>query len=245
MNSMRKIFMVLVVATFMFSFVLATSYATTVSNEKKDTGISIESKEKKVSTYKVTWNANGGKIGTKKTKVTTVKKGSKIGKLVATPKRSGYSFNGGFTKKSGGKKINKNTKVTKKVNFFAHWTKKSSSTSRVLNSEEKKLVGEWHDYFTSGRTTVWVFKKDGTYLRVSDIKSGNTRNRYQYQGNYSIKNGELTTKYHFKQSNKFSGDVDWKTEPWFGPETSTRNIELYVEDGKQFINYLNIKYVKV
>ena len=39
-------------------------------------------------------NANGGKIGSKKTVVTTVKKGSKIAKLPATPKLSGYIFSG-------------------------------------------------------------------------------------------------------------------------------------------------------
>ena len=66
MKSIKKIFIVLAVAMLMFSMVLATSYAVSVpSSEKKDTGIVIESKEKTVS-YKITWNANGGKIGTKK-----------------------------------------------------------------------------------------------------------------------------------------------------------------------------------
>ena len=48
-------------AILMFSLVIATSYAVSVpKDEKKDTGILIESKEKAVS-YKITWNVNGGK----------------------------------------------------------------------------------------------------------------------------------------------------------------------------------------
>ena len=64
---------------------------------------------------KVTWNANGGKIGTSNTKVTSVKNGAKIGKLLKAPKRNGYEFKGWYTKKSGGKKITTSTKIKKKV----------------------------------------------------------------------------------------------------------------------------------
>lgn len=61
MKSIKKIFVILALAMLMFSIVLATSYAVSVpKNEKKDTGIVIESKSKTVS-FKVTWNANGGK----------------------------------------------------------------------------------------------------------------------------------------------------------------------------------------
>ena len=48
----------------------------------------------------------------KKTRLTYVKKGSKLGKLLATPKRKGYSFIGWYTKKNSGKKVTKNTKPT-------------------------------------------------------------------------------------------------------------------------------------
>jgi len=170
----KKIILVLALAMLVFSIGLATASATSgVKNEKKDNGITIESKEK-VAKYKVTWNANGGKIGTKKTKATTVKKGSKIGKLAASPKRSGYTFKGWYTKKNGGTKITKNTKPKKTVTYYAHWKKKASSNN--LNAAEKKLVGTWsnsktvnpdsygnHRYFFLSYT----FNADGTCVLIS------------------------------------------------------------------------------
>jgi uncharacterized repeat protein (TIGR02543 family) len=74
--------------------------------------------------YKVTFDANKGKVS-KKSKYTVSKAaGSKLGKL-KNPTRSGYSFKGWYTKKSGGKKISKNTEVpAKKVTYYAQWKKK-------------------------------------------------------------------------------------------------------------------------
>jgi uncharacterized repeat protein (TIGR02543 family) len=42
---------------------------------------------------------------------------------LATPKRSGYKFQGWYTAKIGGKKITQGTRVTKDVTFYAHWKK--------------------------------------------------------------------------------------------------------------------------
>ena len=118
--NVKKLFVVLAVAMVMFSMVLATACATgEVKDLKKNTGITIDFK-KKVSSYKVTWNANGGTIASKKTKVTNVKKGSKIGKL-ATPKRTGYTFKGWYTKKTGGSKVSVNNKPTKSITYTAQW----------------------------------------------------------------------------------------------------------------------------
>ena len=83
----------------MISVISATAYATDVATEKK----LLEFKEKKATSFKIKWDANGGKIGTKKTITSTVKKGAKV-KLVTSPKKTGYSFQGWYTKKSGGKK---------------------------------------------------------------------------------------------------------------------------------------------
>ena len=69
-----------------------------VKNEKKDTGITIDSKTKTIG-YKITWNANGGKIASKKTITSGVVKGQKIAKLPPTPKRTGYTLKGWYTKK--------------------------------------------------------------------------------------------------------------------------------------------------
>ncbi|MCL2116346.1 MAG: InlB B-repeat-containing protein [Methanobrevibacter sp.] len=169
------------IAMLMFSLVIATSYAVSVpKDEKKDTRISIESKEKAVS-YKITWNANGGKIGNKKTIVTTVKKGSKINKLSSSPKRSGYTFKGWYTKKTGGTKITKNTKPNKSVTYFARWTKR---TSKVLNAEEKKLVGTWRKYKDTNWEIDYIFLANGKFVydNTATVKSGN----------YKVSSGKIT-----------------------------------------------------
>ncbi|MCL2157017.1 MAG: hypothetical protein FWH54_03235 [Methanobrevibacter sp.] len=82
MNS-KRIFalLILFVAVAMFSMLTVT--AATLNEQKTFTtndGIHIEAKYKKVSTNKITFNANGGKIGSKKTAAINVKKGAKIKK---------------------------------------------------------------------------------------------------------------------------------------------------------------------
>ena len=66
----------------------------------------------------VTFNANGGTVaeGTR-----TVGKGKAVGTLPKSV-RTGYTFKGWYTKKSGGTKIKTTTKVTKSVTYYAQWT---------------------------------------------------------------------------------------------------------------------------
>lgn len=69
--------------------------------------------------YKITFNANGGKVG-KKSK--TVCKGVKYG-MLPKPTKKGYTFAGWYTAKKGGKKILPNVKVSKnkKHTLYARW----------------------------------------------------------------------------------------------------------------------------
>jgi len=65
----------------------------------------------------VVFAANGGTVaeGTR-----TVGKGKAVGTL-PKPVRTGYTFKGWYTKKSGGTKIKTTTKVTKNVTYYARW----------------------------------------------------------------------------------------------------------------------------
>ncbi len=77
-----------------------------------------------LNTYKVTFNGNGGPAEGTKTSVTRdVKYGAAIGTL-PKPARTGYTFNGWFTKASGGNKINDSLKLTSAANqtYYAQWT---------------------------------------------------------------------------------------------------------------------------
>ena len=78
--------------------------------------------------YKLTFNANGGatpKTSGKVTKTKTVTMGKTLGTL-PTSTRTGHSFAGWFTAKSGGTKVSSTTPVSaKNETLYAHWTAKS------------------------------------------------------------------------------------------------------------------------
>jgi uncharacterized repeat protein (TIGR02543 family) len=71
--------------------------------------------------YTIKYNANKGKVKVKSKKVSYA---SKYGKLTK-PTRKGYTFKGWYTKKTGGVKVTKGSKVkiTKTTTLYAHWTK--------------------------------------------------------------------------------------------------------------------------
>jgi len=139
-KSLVSILIIAIVAILMLTSVMATAQAVSAAPKK----------------VKVTWDANGGKIGTAKTTTTSIKKDAKIGKLPKTPKQLGYSFKGWYTKKTGGTKITKSTKVKKKVTYYAQW-------KRVLTAEEKKLAGQWIGVVSQGEIKYYYFKNDGTF----------------------------------------------------------------------------------
>jgi uncharacterized repeat protein (TIGR02543 family) len=69
--------------------------------------------------YTVKFNSAGGsKVASK-----TIVAKKAVSKLT-TPKKNGYKFKGWYTKKSGGKKISKKTKITKNITYYAQWKKK-------------------------------------------------------------------------------------------------------------------------
>ena len=73
--------------------------------------------------WRITLNANGGKVAGNNTKKVYVLRGKAVGSL-PKPTRSGYTFKGWYTRKSGGVKITSKTKATKRVTYYAHWAPK-------------------------------------------------------------------------------------------------------------------------
>jgi len=127
---------------------------------------------------KVTWNGNGGKIGTSKTTVTLHKKGTHIGKLPKTPKKIGYAFNGWYTEKSGGTKITTLTKINKKATHYAHWKK---STNAVIDS---RLIGTWKKV-TIFTPALCTFTDKGIFVY------NNAGGSYANSGNYRVSGGKI------------------------------------------------------
>ncbi|MCR5467924.1 MAG: InlB B-repeat-containing protein [Lachnospiraceae bacterium] len=119
-------------------------------SSSKDSGASTDSvgsvsDSSSAQSYTVTLDANGGYIGKSSTKKTTVSVnyGEKYATLV-DPAKAGSTFAGWYTKKSGGSKVTKSTKVSTKKNhtLYAHWTKISvgkSKITKVTNVSGKKV----------------------------------------------------------------------------------------------------------
>ncbi|MGL4484604.1 MAG: InlB B-repeat-containing protein, partial [Anaerovoracaceae bacterium] len=76
-------------------------------------------------TYKLKFNATGGKVQTKGKIVTNTQLYGKLSKA----KKAGYKFNGWYTKKSSGIKVTSKTKVVLRKNqtLYARWKKKVKS----------------------------------------------------------------------------------------------------------------------
>lgn len=78
-----------------------------------------------VSTYVVTFDANGGNCSVS---TATVATGNPIGTL-PTPTRDGYTFSGWFTSASGGTQVTASTIVTSNLTVYAHWTEKPKTVT--------------------------------------------------------------------------------------------------------------------
>ena len=238
-NSKRILaLLILFVSVAMFSILPATA---SVLNEVQEhttdnNGIQIEAKYKKISSYKITFNGNGGKIGTKTKVAKNINKGAKIKKFPTTPKRSGYTFKGWYTKKTSEKKISVNTKPTKSVTVYAQWTKKAKS--RVLTAEEKELVGPWRGAY-QGHSFYYQFRADGTYSQ--NIQQGGayegTRAVYVLQrGGWSKSRGTVyftnTKVTSWQDTDKPPGNIAWKSI-----SNSKMPITMHVPDDTSPVRY--------
>ena len=205
---------ILVVAILMLTVVLSTVTAVDATSKK----------------VKVTWDANGGKIGTAKVATTTVKKDVKVGKLPKTPKKVGYVLKSWYTKKSGGTKITKATKVKKKVTYYAQWTKAYTLT-----------------FDANGGNVTPKSKKVGNKLSYGTLPTP-TRSGYTFTGWYTAKtNGKqasTTTKMSAKNMKVYA---QWKknaiinideTQKWVGRWYS--NVLTYSGYGTPKWNYYHL-----
>jgi uncharacterized repeat protein (TIGR02543 family) len=199
-NLTKTLFAILLATVMMVSLLPATFATDTTNIGTTDNSDKVVTKAK-AATIKVTWNGNGGKIGTKKTTFTSIKKGAKIKKLPTTPKRVGYAFKGWYTKKSGGTKVTTKTKPKKKITYYAQWTTKPS------NSTNSKLIGHWqykglsgyasapvsyqyyyYDYYFYNDGKFKYFYQSPTYLKSSNMYSNIITIT---EGEYKISNGKI------------------------------------------------------
>jgi len=203
LSSVFGVAILLTVAILMFMSMIATVNAASVANVKvmEDNGKigvqkstvadqqgEVEKKFKKVKKYTLTFNPNGGKVKTKTKKLNYKQNYGTLQK----PTRSGYTFEGWFTAKKGGKKVSKTTKMpAKNTVVYAQWKK---NTNTNANS---KLVGRWDSLFIgyTPRTVCYYFLENGNFkyfdLLYKDI----------FEGKYSVSNGKV----YFKEVKRYPG----------------------------------------
>lgn len=126
-------------------------------------------------TYTVTFDANGGTVGTASK---TVQRGKIYGTL-PTPTRTGFSFDGWYTSASGGTAIASGSlvSITQAQTLYAHWTPNTYQVS-----------------FSANGGTVSTSEKRVTYRSAYGDLPIPTRNNYYFDGWYtSISGGNLVT----------------------------------------------------
>lgn len=89
-------------------------------------------------TYKVVFDANGGRIGERKIEVRKVKFNASLGTL-AKPARKGFAFLGWHSSKTGGTKVSRKTKIRKSARLYAHWTR---ANKRVVFDANGGRIGK-------------------------------------------------------------------------------------------------------
>ncbi|MGF6989663.1 putative repeat protein (TIGR02543 family) [Lachnospiraceae bacterium PM6-15] len=121
-------------------------------------------------TYTITFNASGGVVGTENKKVTYA---SSYGAL-PIPTRSGYTFKGWYTSKTGDNQVTETTKVTviKDQNLYAQWLPQYTVTFNASGGSVTPATKE--------------VTKDLTYGTLPTP----TRSGYTFKGWYTSKTGD-------------------------------------------------------
>ncbi|SDB19725.1 InlB B-repeat-containing protein [Eubacterium oxidoreducens] len=99
--------------------------------------------KKITASYHITFQANDSTSAKATLSFTTLTVGyDKALSKLPTAKRSGYTFDGWYTKKSGGSKVSITTKITEDTTYYAHWTKVNVAKTKVksIKSGKKKLT---------------------------------------------------------------------------------------------------------
>ena len=126
--------------------------------------------------YRVVFEANGGRIGERKREVRTVKYNAALGTL-AKPRRKNFAFLGWYTGQKGGTKVSRRTKVKKSMRLYAHWT-----------SAKKKAVFDANGGRIGRARTTTRLVKYGT--KIGKLPTP-TRRNFVFRGWYTAKSGGL------------------------------------------------------
>lgn len=149
-----------------FGVWIAGSFGKTYSNQAKATCTVTPASV----TYPVTFNPNGGTVSTKSKKVTI---GKTYGTL-PTPTRTGYEFDGWYTRESGGTKVTANTSVgtDPPTTLYAHWKGKNYTVTLDANGGtvgmKSRTATYGSEYPALPAPTREGYTFDGWYTQITD-----------------------------------------------------------------------------
>ena len=147
--------------------------------------------------YSIYLNANGGSPSTS----ITVDKNGKY-KNLHTPSRTGYTFDGWYTKASGGDKVSSSTKIIKNDNhtLYAHWTAKEYKISFDVNGGSGKITGK-------------KIKFDKKY---GSLPTPQSRTGYNFAGWYTAASGgvEITSSTVMNRAQNHTLYAQWKKKEY-------------------------------
>ena len=197
-------------------------------------------------TYKVSFNANGGKkvASTKK-----LKTGQVYGALPKTS-RKGYTFLGWYTAKTKGTKVTAKTKFTRKSNItlYAHW--KYTTYKITYKTQKGKLSGKYKKTYQmitktfklpTPKRTGYTFRGWSTsaskFKKVTQIKKGTTGNKTFYawwKKNTSTTTPSKTTTYKAPGlTRKYVVGVDIPAGEYYMKPTHSYSTEIAIyKNGK-------------
>ena len=114
----------------------------------------------------VVFNENGGGRGL----IRSVRIGEVVGTL-PVPTRSGYSFDGWWTAKSGGFRVTAETKVTASVTYYAHW--RANGSSGGGSGGDGVIGGRISDMtFAKAQTVLGALYGNGDLVGSVQVKAG-------------------------------------------------------------------------
>ncbi len=178
----------------------------------------------KANTYTVTYDANGGSVTPTSASVTYDKTYDNLPK----PTRTGYTFDGWYTAKSGGTRIETTTKVTTDKNhtLYAHWTENTYTISFNANGGSGTVNSQSGIMYSATVTlNKNQFKRDG-YTFKGWSTSNNGKSIYsdgQTVTGLTSTNNDTVTLYAVWEPNKYIVTVIFKSVN--GTELGTVTVE--------------------
>ncbi|MDR3225887.1 MAG: InlB B-repeat-containing protein [Clostridiales Family XIII bacterium] len=173
--------------------------------------------------YTVVFDPMKGKVS-KKSKIVTST--ATFGSL-PTPKRKGYTFQGWYTKKTGGKKVTSKTKVTIKKNIilYAHWLTKRYTVVFIVNKGNSLPASK-----ISKRVS--YNKKFGKLPKA-------TRKGHTFLGWYTKKSGgkKITAKTKVTLKKNLSLYAHWRAKQYTVTFSVNKGKKLSAQDRSKRVTY--------